>query len=369
MSFASLVVKNLLRQRLRTILTVFGIAVGITTVVALGVLTRGFSTAAGQIIDRGDASFMVVQRGAADLTFSSLPESQVKRVARQPGVERAIGTLMHVSKVGQTPYFPLTGASPAQLRFLVTDLRTGRFPAATDEILLGQDAVTALGARLGDSVTISAHRFRVVGTYHARAQWDAGGAYASLAAAQLASGKPGTVSAVYVIAEDGQDEKALAAQIERALPTVTTISSVSEYGKVDQGFEILGAVQLAIEILAIGIGGIGVTNTMIMSVYERTRELGILRAVGWSRRRIMLAVFGESLALCLIAAVVGAALGTLAGALVTDIPQVRNLIEPSYDAGIYVRAMAIGLLVGLAGAAYPALRATRLTPMEALRHE
>jgi putative ABC transport system permease protein len=163
--------------------------------------------------------------------------------------------------------------------------------------------------------------------------------------------------------------KALAARIEQALPTVSTITSVGEYGKVDQGFEILNAVQLAIELLAIGIGGIGVTNTMIMSVYERTRELGILRAVGWSRRRIMLAVLGESLALCMLALVVGAGLGTLAGRAVTGLPQIGNLIEPSYDAAIYVRAAVIGLLVGLAGAAYPVVRATRLTPMEALRHE
>jgi putative ABC transport system permease protein len=370
-TFASLIVKNLLRQRLRTLLTVFGIAVGITTVVALGVLTQGLSTAAGQIIDRGGASFMVAQRGAADLTFSSLPESEVAAVARQPGVERAIGTLMHVSKVGATPYFPLTGVTREQLPLIVTDLRAGRFPATgdADEVVLGQTAATTLRAHAGDTVTIAGRHFRVVGTYHAKAQWDAGGAYASLAAVQRASGKAGTVSAIYVFAAPGVDAKALAARIERAMPAVTTISSVGEYGKVDQGFEILSAVQLAIELLAIGIGGIGVTNTMIMSVYERTRELGILRAVGWSRRRIMLAVFGESLALCILAAIAGSALGTVAGKFVTDVPQVRNLIEPSYDAAIYVRALAIGLAVGLAGAAYPAIRATRLTPMEALRHE
>jgi putative ABC transport system permease protein len=83
----------------------------------------------------------------------------------------------------------------------------------------------------------------------------------------------------------------------------------------------------------------------------------------------MLTVLAVGVVLCLLAAVVGVALGTLAGKLVTDLPQIRNLIQPTYSPAIYVRAVAIGLLVGLIGAAYPALRATRLTPMEALRHE
>jgi putative ABC transport system permease protein len=369
-SFAALILKNLLRQRVRTLLTVLGIAVGITTVVALGVLTQGFTRTAGQIIDRGGASFMVVQRGAADMTFSSLPERDVSRVAARPGVARAFGALMHVSKVGSTSYFPLTGVTPSQLPLFVTDVRTGRLPAGdADEIALGQQAAASLHARLGDRVTISGLSFRVVGMYHSGAQWDAGGAYAPLSAVQRASGKTGTVSAIYVVPSAGVDAHALASRIERDLPSVATISSVSEYGKVDQGYEMLGAVQLAIELLAVGIGAIGVTNTMIMSVFERTREIGILRAVGWSRRRIMLAVLGESVALCVMASAVGVALGTLAGRLVTNLPQISNLIEPSYDASIYVRAIVIGLFVGLVGAAYPAIRATRLTPMEALRHE
>jgi putative ABC transport system permease protein len=108
---------------------------------------------------------------------------------------------------------------------------------------------------------------------------------------------------------------------------------------------------------------------MVMSVFERTREIGILRAVGWSRRRVMVTVLAESVTLCALAAVVGVVVGTLAGRLVTELPQIANLINPSYDASVYIRAIGIGLLVGLAGAAYPAVRATRLTPMEALRHE
>ena len=132
---------------------------------------------------------------------------------------------------------------------------------------------------------------------------------------------------------------------------------------------VIDAVQLAISLLAVGIGAIGVTNTMVMSVFERTREIGILRAVGWSRRRILGTVIGESVSLCALATVFGILLGVAASRAIMLVPSISSFLSPVYAPGVFLRAVAIALLVGLAGAAYPALRAIRLTPMEALRHE
>ena len=126
---------------------------------------------------------------------------------------------------------------------------------------------------------------------------------------------------------------------------------------------------MAISVLAVLLGAIGVMNTMIMSVFERTREIGILRAVGWSGRRIVRMVISESLLLCLVAAVMGLALGWLAAQGVARIPAVQSYLEPAYSADIIIRALVVAIGVALAGAAYPALRAARLLPVEALRHE
>ena len=148
-----------------------------------------------------------------------------------------------------------------------------------------------------------------------------------------------------------------------------TISDVDEYGKVDQGIEFLDAANLAISVLAVGIGAVGVMNTMVMSVLERTREIGILRAVGWSGRRILRMIIGESLLLCLVAAGVGAGLGVLATRAILLIDTVRTLLEPQYTLDIFIRGLVVAVGVALLGALYPALRAVRLTPMEALRYE
>jgi len=161
----------------------------------------------------------------------------------------------------------------------------------------------------------------------------------------------------------------VAQAIERDFPNLSTISDVGEYGKVDQGVQFLDAANLAISILAVGIGAIGVMNTMVMSVFERTREIGILRAVGWSGQRILRMIIGESLLLCVVAAAVGTALGVLATRAILLIELIRNLLEPQYTLDVFVRALVVAVVVALAGAAYPAFRAVRLTPMEALRYE
>jgi putative ABC transport system permease protein len=110
-------------------------------------------------------------------------------------------------------------------------------------------------------------------------------------------------------------------------------------------------------------------NTMIMSVFERTREIGVLRAVGWKASRIVRMVLFESVALCVVAAGFGVLLGLLATRAILLVPAVSSFLTPSYSASVFVRALAVSLAVALVGALYPAFRAVRLSPMEALRYE
>ena len=153
------------------------------------------------------------------------------------------------------------------------------------------------------------------------------------------------------------------------MPTLTTVASVDDWGKVDQGIQIMDALNLAVTVLAVGLGAIAVMNTMIMAVFERTREFGILRAVGWRGSRIMRLVLSEALLLCLVAALLGTIFGVLATMGVMQIEEVRGLLQPAYSTDVFVRAIVIAAGVALVGALYPAYRAVRLSPMEALRHE
>ena len=311
MTFAGLIVKNLLRQRVRTLLTVLGISVGITTVVALGVVTEGMKQTSGELIRTGGSDFMVAQDGAADFTFSTVPESDWARIARRSDVAAAVGVLYNFVSVGSNAYFPEMGVRPDQLAGIIGKPERGRLlSGAPNEVVLGAGAASALGVTVGDTVELGGRARRVAGIFQSSSTYENNGGYMPLETVQGIASKPGVVTAVYVDVAPGADAKRVAAAIERDEPTLASIVTVDDYGKVDQGIAVIDAVQLAISLLAVGIGAIGVTNTMVMSVFERTREIGILRAVGWSRRRILGTVIGESVTLCALAAVVGVLLGS-----------------------------------------------------------
>lgn len=370
MTFLSLVFRNLFRQRMRTTLTVVGISVGIAIVVALGAFTGGLKQTAGAMIRQNDADFMVARKGSGDITFSVLTEAEWRRIAAVPGVERATGVLMHVTQHGANPFFALLGIRPAQLAEAPPELVAGRLiaPGAGDEILLGARVAAAEDVGPGSTFVVNERRFRVVGTYRMGIAFYDSGGFAPLEAVQAVAQKPGTVTAVYVTASPGVDPERLAARVEK-LPSLATVTGVDEYAKVDQGTEMMDALNLAVSTLAVVLGAIAVMNTMIMAVFERTREFGILRAVGWRGSRIMRLILTEALLLCLVATVVGVTLGVLAAQGVLQLETVKALLEPRYSPDVFVRAIVIAVGVALAGALYPAWRAVRLSPMEALRHE
>ena len=371
MTFAALIVKNLFRQRTRTALTVVGIAVGIATVVALGVITSGLRAASTEFVKSGGADFMVAQKGASDLTYSAVPERDWRAIEARPDVERASGVLFEVAHVGSNPFFFYFGYQSEALRGLGVRPISGRLivPGHAREALLGTQAASDTGTSVGESIALDGTVFRVVGLYRTGELWQDAGAIVPLPTAQRLSSKKRVVTAVHVVVAEGADPHAVAESIERDFPQLVAIESAADYGKVDQGFEILDAINLAISLLAVGIGAIGVMNTMIMSVFERTREIGVLRAVGWRGSRIVRMVLFESLALCVVAAVFGVLLGLLASRAILLVPAVSSFLEPSYAAPVFVRALAVGVVVALAGALYPAFRAVRLSPMEALRYE
>jgi len=125
----------------------------------------------------------------------------------------------------------------------------------------------------------------------------------------------------------------------------------------------------SISFLAVFIGGLGMLNTMLMSVLERTREIGVLRALGWRRRQVVGMILQEALILGLAGGLLGSLLGVGLAWAVTLAPVVGGMMAPRYSPALLAQVLAIALGMGIAGGLYPAWRATKMSPVEALRYE
>jgi putative ABC transport system permease protein len=124
-----------------------------------------------------------------------------------------------------------------------------------------------------------------------------------------------------------------------------------------------------IAFLAVLIGAVGMLNTMLMSVLERTREIGVLRSLGWSRRQVVGMIFREAFALGIIGGIFGILVGLALNWGLGQIPMLGGMLEPAYRPQLFILALGVALLSGVVGGLYPAWRATRMQPVEALRYE
>lgn len=356
MSWLSLIWKNLLRRPSRTAFTAVGVGLGVGLIVALLAITNGVHRTAGDLMHVGRADFGLYQSDVSDFTRSLLPDSLAARVARDPGVAAVARVKLLVDN--GTLVFGLDPHEFAYRRFVIV--------AGTRAPVLAGDHS---GKRLGQPVEIAGRAFTIGGIYHSGDRFEDLGLVLPLRTVEALAKRPGEMTSIGVTVKLGQNVKQVAERLQERYPGTAAITEPGQAIKVDTSSRLIISTGWIVSLLALIVGGIGVTNTMAMSVFERTREIGILRAVGWSVVRIATMIVSEAIGICLLALGVGCALGVLAAQLFVSRSALSGLIAPTYTAATFAWGLAFALAVGVIGALYPTWRAVRLMPIEALRHE
>jgi putative ABC transport system permease protein len=356
MTWAALIWRNLRRRPARTAFTAVGVGLGVGLIVALLAITNGVHRTAGDLMHVGRADFGLYQADVSDFTRSLLPESLAARVAREPGVAAVAKVKLLVT--GDQLVFGLDPSEFAYRRFVIVHGRRG-------SVLAGDHS----GKTVGEVVNVEGRSFRVDGIYHSGDRFEDLGLALPLPTVERLARRPREITSVGVTVKLGANVKAVAERLERRFPGIAAITEPGQAIKVDTSSRLIVSTGWLVALLALIVGGIGVTNTMAMSVFERTRELGILRAVGWPVARVGALIVSEAVGLCLLALAAGCAFGVVAAQIFVGHSTLSGLISPTYTPGTFAWGLAFALGVGVLGALYPAWRAVRLAPVEALRHE
>ena len=220
--------------------------------------------------------------------------------------------------------------------------------------------------------------FDVVGVYRSFDIFENGGAVVPLATLQGLMARPGSVTGFTVELEPTEDKEALADAVRGRIealadgqgkPYGITAQPTRDYVDGTIYIRMANGMAWITSGIALIIGSISILNTMIMAVMERTREIGILRAVGWMRARVLGMVLGEALLLSLTGAAVGIGAAMLVVGWLAGVPQTSGFVGGGLASVVIAEGLGLTLLMALIGGVGPAYRAAGLQPTEALRHE
>lgn len=376
MWFITFLTKNIRRRPLRSLLTVTAVALGVGAVVSLVGIATGFKSSFLELYGRMGIDLLVIRGGAARQLETAIPETLVERIRSLPGVREVIPGVNDVINFPEEGLYMVVvnGLIPETMVFDHYQLKAGRKLTATDQgkIMLGSIIAENLGKKVGDSLEVYDQEvFEVVGIYDSFNVIESGSILMPIKELQRIVGREGQVLGISVIAQDSSDRdgiRAIAKEIE-SMERGIVARPAREH--IDQLTEIRMASAMAwlTSAIALVIGGVGVLNTMIMTVQERTREIGVLRAIGWKPRRVIQMILMESLIQSFIGAILGMIGAVLLVKMLTMVPTVNGLLEGKIDPIVFLYGGLLALGVGLLGGFFPAMIAARMTPTDALRKE
>lgn len=373
LSLVGLVLGSLRRRRLRTLLTLGGIGIAVGAFVGL----VGFSSAFKQQWQRiysSSGTDIAVIRG----TFlnTSLDESAAGKLMSLPVVEQASPTIFNLMDLTQDVNALAYGWKAGAFQFNSLTLLEGRqFRDGQREVMMGDVLAEDMKKHVGDTLEMQGTPFAVVGIYHGASALEANAVVLPLDQLQQLSSLQGKVSTIDVRlrpapAGELQEHylKRAQAEIEAALPGLKAVPA-AERASDNQFVKLSQASAWGTSSLALFIGILGIANTMVMSVMERTREIGILRALGWKRRQILTLIELEAGTLGLGGGVLGIILGWCALRVLAALPQTASFVSATLHWPLVAMALVIAVLAGLIAGAFPAWRAGQLSPVDALRYE
>jgi putative ABC transport system permease protein len=384
------VLRNVFRRKLRVFLTISGITIGVLALVIMGSMAEKINL----LVSGGTRYYsdkVTVNAEGSGQMFSTGPMSlgKLADIKAVPGVAEVSGTVSALLETGSTMSFGM----PAMI--IGSDMRgnslenfkinyaQGRSIGANDVgwVNVGADLVNKLSAKVGGEITVRGETFKVAGIMDKTLTAPDSSVYMTLADAQriylkdipeMYRGKTDAadlVTSFVVYPTKGTDPEALAKAINAAVSGVTASGPSAFRDQIASMTGILNAILYGIAIISLVVGGLSVINTMTMSVSERTREIGVRKAIGASDGQIVRQFLSEAGVIGLIGGLSGLLLGWIAATVANALLESRSLNLFLVSPRLAIGSVAFAVILGLVSGLYPSLHAARMKPVAALRYE
>lgn len=372
--------ENAQRNPSRTAVTAAALMIGLALVAFVTVFAAGLKSTVAQVVDENFAGGLIVQNTDG---FSPIPNGAARAAERVPGV-KAVATLRGAeAKVVENGVATATTKVNAPSRYIgetvniewkqggPSALRT----LSDGEAIVSDDFAGSHGLRVGDrfrllTQTGARPRFRVVGEFDSKL-----GVLGSVLVTQRAMARDfrQTQDLIDFVdleagADAGQVQALLTKGVEVAFPVAEVLNQQELKESREEQINQLVMLVIALLVFAILISLFGIANTLALSIHERIRELGMLRAIGMSRRQVRTMIRYEAVITALIGAILGMVLGIVFAALIAQ-PLKDEGFTLSYPIGTLALLLALAALAGVLAAILPARRASRLDVLQSLQYE
>ena len=370
MIFLKLILTNLRRHRIRSFISVAGIAFSVAAMLTVVTILQGAVGMFSGILS-SDSEIIVFERNVSDLFFSNVPDEAAGEIASWPMVLHADPVLFGIVSSAGHPIITCFGVTAEDARIRKAVWIAGNrnvFAQHSDDLVLGERAAEFMSAKIGDSIPIGHGVFHVIGILQTANGFEDGGVFMPIHSAQEFFHKEATTSVITVRLRNKEDAAAFKRMVGEKFVSLIALED-AEFTRSYSQFKILKATAWAVGGCGLLLGGLGVANTMIMSVFTRIREIAILRVNGFSNLQIGAMIFGESAVVSVCGALAGLSIGTCFLFALKLIPALHGYVDTTIHPLIMLVVIVLALLTGVAGALYPAIYAMRVRAVEALRFE
>lgn len=364
MNLITIVCKNIWHQKVRSILTVLGVGISIAAFVSLCGLTSNLEKSLQTTYKSRGGDLIVMEKSTLDIFSSTIDQTYIDRLKSIPHVQQAAPILFYFYAVQFKQYFLITGWETGSYLFQGLKIKGDSLQTEHD-VLLGAIAAKRLNKSVGDKINIRGEEFNICGIFQSMNMLEDGTIIMPLNTLQRIKNIPGKITAINLKLDLGSAQGVQ----DRINSEFKDLETKDVQSFISTPFLTIFNFTWAISIVALIIAVMGIVNTMTTVVLERTKEIGILLAIGWRKWRIIKLVILESAIYGMLGGIAGIIIGYAIMRILVVLPQIQGFIVMTYDFSFIAKSLALSLLVGILAGIYPATKAVFIEPIEVLRNE